>query len=81
MTNSNKMDSSRELFKTMEILPIYDHYIFSLLLCVVNSEHLFTKNLEIHNHNTRSALLTLLLFTFQWSNARFLNHMDIEMVT
>ena len=45
MTNSNKMDSCRELFKTMEILPIYDQYIFSLLLYVVNNEHLFTKNL------------------------------------
>ena len=49
------MDSCRELFKTMEILPIYDQYIFSLLLYVVNSEHLFTKNLEVHNHDIRSA--------------------------
>jgi len=55
MTNSIKIDSCRELFKTMEILPIYDQYIFSLLLYVVNSEHLFTKNLEVHNHDTRSA--------------------------
>ena len=34
------MDSCRELFKTMEILPIYDQYIFSLLL---------------YNHDIRSA--------------------------
>jgi hypothetical protein len=29
--------------------------MFSLLLYVVNNKHLFTKNLEIHNHDTRSA--------------------------
>jgi hypothetical protein len=55
MTNSKKMDSCRELFKTMEILPFYSQCIFSLLLYVVNNKHLFTKNTEIHNHNTRSA--------------------------
>jgi len=42
-TNLREMDSSRELFKTMEILPFYFQYIFSLLLCVVNKKHLFTK--------------------------------------
>jgi hypothetical protein len=30
-------------------------YIFSLLLYVVNNKHLFTKNLEVHIHDTRSA--------------------------
>ena len=42
--NSEKMDSCRELFKTMEILPFYSQYIFSLLLYVVNNKHIFTKN-------------------------------------
>ena len=55
MTKSKKMDSCRELFKTVEILPSYSQFIFSLLLYVVNSKHLFTKNLEVHNHDTRSA--------------------------
>ena len=49
------MDSCRELFKTMEILPFHDQYIFSLLLYVVNNERLFTMNLEVHNHDTGSA--------------------------
>jgi len=49
------MDSSRELFKTMEILPFYSQYLFSLLMSVVNDKHLFTKILEVHNHDTRSA--------------------------
>ena len=38
MTNSKKMDSCRELFKIMEILPFYFQYIFSLLLYVVNNK-------------------------------------------
>ena len=39
----------------MEILSFYSQYIFSLSLHVVNNKHLFTKNLEVHNHATRSA--------------------------
>jgi hypothetical protein len=49
------MDSYTELFKTMEILPLYSLYIFTLLMYVVNNKHLFTKSSEVHNHNTRSA--------------------------
>ena len=55
MTNSKKMDSFRELFKIKEIVPFYCQDIFSPLLYVVNNKHLFTKNLEVHNHDTRSA--------------------------
>ena len=50
-----KMDSCRELFKTMEILPLYSQSVFSLLMYLVNNKHIFTKNLEVHNHDTRSA--------------------------
>jgi hypothetical protein len=39
----------------MKILPLYSQYIYSLLMYVVNNKHLSTKNLDIHNHNTRSA--------------------------
>jgi len=46
MIKSKKMDSCRELFKTMEILPFFSQYIFSLLLYVVNHKHLFTKKLR-----------------------------------
>jgi len=55
MTNSMKVDSCREKCKIMEILPFYSQYIFSLLLCVVSNKHLFTKNIEGHNHDIRSA--------------------------
>jgi len=37
------------------MLPVYSQYIFSLLMYVVNNKHLFTRILEIHNHDTRSA--------------------------
>ena len=55
MTNSKKMYSCRELLKTTKILPFYSQKIFSLLLYVVNNKHLFTKNLEVRNHDTRAA--------------------------
>jgi len=55
MNKSKKMDLYRELFKSMKILPLYSQYIFSLLMYVVNNKHLFTRILEVHNHDTRSA--------------------------
>ena len=55
MIKSKKMDSCRELFKTMEMLLFYSQYIFSLLLYVMNNKHLFKKHFEVHNHDTRSA--------------------------
>ena len=39
----------------MEILPLYSHYMFTLLMYVVNNKHLFTTTLAVHNHNNRSA--------------------------
>jgi hypothetical protein len=38
MTNSKKMNSYRELFKTMEILRFHSQYIFSLLLYVLGAQ-------------------------------------------
>jgi len=37
MNKSKEIDSCTEWFKTMEILPFYSQYIFSLLLYVVNN--------------------------------------------
>ena len=55
MNKAKKMDLCRDLFKSMKILPLYSQYIFSLLRYVVKNKHLFTRNLEVHNHDTRSA--------------------------
>jgi len=47
ITNLKKMDSRRELFETMEILPFYSQQTFSLLWYVVNNKHLFTKSITM----------------------------------
>jgi len=49
------MNSCRELFKTTEILPLCSQYMFSFSMYVVNNKHLFTKNSEVCNYDTRSA--------------------------
>jgi hypothetical protein len=54
IANLKKIDSSTELFNTMEILTFYSPYILPLLLYVVNNKDIFTKK-EVHNHDTRSA--------------------------
>ena len=55
MNKAKKMDSCTELFKSKKILPLYSQHIFSLLMYVVYNKHLFTRNWEVHKHNTRSA--------------------------
>ena len=55
ITYLKKMHSCRELFKTMEILSLCSQYIVSFLIYVANNKHLFTKNLEVHTHDTSSA--------------------------
>ena len=63
MVHSKTRDSCRELFKTLEVLPFFPQNIFSLLIFVVKNKHLFTKNLEVHNKDVRSANIFLLPFT------------------
>jgi hypothetical protein len=48
-----KRDSCRESFKKMKLLPLCSQYVFSVMLCVVNNRHLFPKNSEIRNIDTR----------------------------
>jgi hypothetical protein len=54
ITNSRARDSCQELFKKLEILPLYSHYIFSLLIFAKNNKHLFSTNYQIHSVRTRS---------------------------
>ena len=54
ITNSRVRDSCRELFKKLEILPLYSQYIFfSLLTFVIKNKELFSTNYQIHNVHTR----------------------------
>jgi len=52
MAVSNNV-SCRELFKKLNILPLYLQYTFSLLLFVVKNINMFTLNSTVHSVNTR----------------------------
>jgi hypothetical protein len=53
ITHSRTRDSYRELFKRLEILPLYSQYIFSLSIFIVKNKHLFITNNQIHSVHTR----------------------------
>jgi hypothetical protein len=53
ITNSRMRDSCRELFKKLEILPLYSQYIFSISIFVMKNKHLFYTNNQIHSIHTR----------------------------
>jgi hypothetical protein len=49
-----KRDSCRDSFREMKILPLCSsQYIYTLMQYIVNNIHLFTKNSEVHNIDTR----------------------------
>jgi len=53
ITNSRMRDSCRELFKKLEILPLYSQYIFSISVFVIKNKHLFYTNNQMHSIHTR----------------------------
>ena len=55
ITSSRSRDSCRELFKNLEILPLYSQYIrvYSISIRVVKNKHLFYTNNQIHSIHTR----------------------------
>jgi hypothetical protein len=53
ITNSRTRDPCRELFKKLEILPLYSQYIFSISMFVIKNKHLFHTNNHIHSIHTR----------------------------
>ena len=62
ITNSRARDSCRELFKKLEILPLYSKYIFSLSIFVIKNKHLFSTNYTVqhtkcYGNETRYTLL------------------------
>jgi hypothetical protein len=54
ITNSRNMDSCKDLFKKLDILPIYSQYIFSLLIFVIDNTSLFKTYSELYDINTRN---------------------------
>jgi hypothetical protein len=53
ITNSRMRDPCRELFKKLEILPLYSQYIFSISIFVIKNKQLFHTNNQIHSIHTR----------------------------
>jgi hypothetical protein len=53
ITKCRIRDSSRDLFKTLKILPLQSHYMLSLLLFVINNKNKFKLNSDVHQINTR----------------------------
>jgi hypothetical protein len=51
--NAGNRFSCRELFKKLNILPLYSQYILPLLLFIVKNIDEFTINSEVHTINTR----------------------------
>jgi len=50
ITSTRPTDSCRDVFKSMEIMTLYSHYIYSLVLYSINNKHLFDTNKEIHKY-------------------------------
>jgi hypothetical protein len=53
MMGHRPTDSCRELFRKLEILPLYSQYILSLLLFMMRNRNQFLINSEIYHINTR----------------------------
>jgi len=54
ITNSNRHNTCRPLFKQLQILPLPSQYILSILLFVIKNKNLFQLNSQVHNIHTRS---------------------------
>jgi hypothetical protein len=53
ITGSKSKALCRELFKKLNILPLYSQYILSISIYVAQNKHLYVTNQEIHIINTR----------------------------
>jgi len=56
ITNKNRSESCRELFKNLKILTLTSQYTISILFFVIENKELFTSNKYIHSLNTRHNL-------------------------
>jgi len=83
ITNSNRYDTCRPLFKNLRILPLPSQYIFSILLFVITNKKLFQLNSQVHNIHTRyndnlhlsSTGLTLVQKGVAYSGCKIYNHL------
>jgi len=83
ITNSNRYDTCRPLFKQLRILPLPSQYIFSILLFVITNRKLFQLNSQVHNIHTRyndnlhlsSTGLTLVQKSVAYSGCKIYNNL------
>jgi len=83
ITNSNRYDTCRPLFKQLWILTLPSQYIFSILLFVITKKKLFQLNSQVHNIHTRyndnlhlsSMGLTLVQKGVPYSGCKIYNHL------
>jgi hypothetical protein len=78
MMGLKKRDSFRDLFKEMESLPMCSQYIYSLMLHTVNNIHLFTRNTEVHNIDTRQNINLFLPSTSFTKVKKGAHYLDIK---
>jgi hypothetical protein len=86
ITNSNRCDSCRQLYKQLQILSRKSQYIFSLLLFIAKNRDLFQSNSQIHDINTcynynlhlPSANLTLFQKGVLYSGSRIYAHLPLN---
>lgn len=55
ITNTQNINSCRDLFKTLKIPPLQSQHIFSLLCFVVKNMDQYKINLDIHGKNARQS--------------------------
>jgi hypothetical protein len=87
MMGLKKKDSCRDSFKEMKILPLCSQYIYSLMQYIVNNIHLFTRNTEVHNIDTRQNINLFPLSTSftkvqkgaYYSGIKIYNHLPWEL--
>jgi len=83
ITNSNKNVPCRELFKSLNILPLQSQYIYSILLFITKNKDQFSLNSHIHAINTRhknnlyvpAPNLTLYQKGVYYSGIKIFNHL------
>jgi len=70
--NAGNRKSCRELFKNLNILPLYYQYILSLLLFVVKNINMFKSNSVVHCLPPRIKILSSDMRKFKSTSKKFL---------
>jgi len=81
--NSSRNASCQQLYKDLNILPIWSQYIYSILLFVTKNKDQFLSNSQVHKINTRqtfdlyvpTANLTIYQKGIYYSGIKIYNHL------